>query len=119
VSGRISVEKETLDLREVLQGVVEDSTSQLSEQGLDVTIALPDDPVWVQGDRVRLAQVFDNLLSNAIKFTDRPGRIRVEARIHAEAAVVEVQDNGVGIPPDLLPTIFEPFRQAEQPPGRS
>lgn len=76
-------------------------------------------PVWVKGDRVRLAQIFDNLLSNAIKFTHRSGSVHVVAESDRERVTVRVRDTGVGIDADLLPHIFEPFRQAKQNLDRS
>jgi signal transduction histidine kinase len=73
----------------------------------------------VYGDAVRLQQVLTNLLSNAIKFTPRGGHISVEVLAGDEAAQVIVADTGVGITPELLPHIFDPFRQGLETLARS
>jgi CheY-like chemotaxis protein/anti-sigma regulatory factor (Ser/Thr protein kinase) len=79
---------------------------------------LPGEPVWVDADPVRLEQVLDNLLSNAVKFTDSGGRVTVrvstQERNGAGDALVTVSDTGVGIPPELVPRLFEPFSQADR-----
>ena len=85
----------------------------------NVELIVPEAPLWVQGDRVRLVQVIDNLLSNAMKFTPETGLIQVRAFSEAERAVLEIEDNGIGIEEELLPHIFEPFRQAQQRSDRS
>ena len=73
-------------------------------------------PVPVRGDRLRLYQVVMNLVSNAIKFTPRRGRVHVRVRRHGAGARITVIDTGQGIPTDLLPVIFEAFRQGPSPP---
>jgi signal transduction histidine kinase len=73
---------------------------------------VPDEPVEIEGDLTRLQQVFSNLLNNASKYGRRGGYIRVWIAYESDAAVVRVRDDGVGIPPELLPHIFELFTQA-------
>src|SRR5437762_515785 len=84
-------------------------------------VALPEVPVWVQGDATRLTQVLANLLQNALKFGGRGGRVTV--RVGADAgrgqAVLAVRDTGSGIAPDMLPRLFEPFAQADRSLDRS
>jgi CheY-like chemotaxis protein len=80
---------------------------------------LPEQAVYLQGDPVRLAQVLLNLLDNAAKFTDEGGRIEVEARIIGPVVEIQVRDNGIGIPADVLPQIFDLFQQGKRGLDRS
>ena len=73
----------------------------------------PTEPVWVEGDAVRLQQIFTNVLSNAVKFTPEGGSIRVLLTGEAESAVVKIRDTGIGIAPEFLPHVFEIFQQQE------
>jgi signal transduction histidine kinase len=84
------------------------------QNGIDFTVNVAGDvPVNVEGDADRLNEVLGNILSNAFKFTERGGRISLDARRDGTGLVVEVQDSGVGIPPDKLPKIFEKFYQVD------
>jgi signal transduction histidine kinase/CheY-like chemotaxis protein len=74
-------------------------------------IHFPSTPVWINGDGVRLIQVFTNVLNNAVKFTPRGGRICFSANAHDHIAVVHVRDNGIGIARDAVPRVFEMFHQ--------
>jgi len=78
-----------------------------------MTSSLPDGPLWVNGDHVRLEQIVVNLLNNAVKYTDRGGALSVTLTQQDDEAVLRVRDNGVGIAPDLLPRIFDLFTQAD------
>jgi signal transduction histidine kinase len=75
--------------------------------------------LWVDGDATRLAQVVANLLNNAAKYTEPGGRIWLAAELDGAHAVVRVRDNGIGIPPDRLAQIFEPFIQVDSSLERS
>lgn len=109
--GRIELKREPLDLRDVLRAAVETSSSMMEARHHRLTVQLPDEPLVVDGDAVRLAQVFSNMLQNAAKYTDPGGRVDLLARPEGDRAVVTVQDNGIGIPPELLPRIFDLFMQ--------
>lgn len=78
-----------------------------------VSFELPPDPCVVRGDVARLRQVVGNLLSNAVKFTASGGRVDVNVTCTPSQVTITVSDTGIGIHPDFLPYIFEPFRQAE------
>jgi CheY-like chemotaxis protein len=91
-----------------------DHLAEIEAKGLRLRRDLGEAPLWIDGDRVRMAQVFDNLVANAIRFTDRPGEVAVSARREGGQVAVSVSDSGSGIDPDLLPYVFEPFRQAAQ-----
>ncbi|HVI01430.1 MAG TPA: ATP-binding protein, partial [Enhygromyxa sp.] len=117
VRGKIELELQTLDLCEVMRVELSDRAMQLG--GLRLTTKLPSEPLWVRGDPVRLAQVFDNLLGNAIKFTATPGSICVSLDRDESWARVRIRDTGIGIAPEMLDRVFEVFRQAKQKADRS
>src|SRR5205823_12281536 len=79
-----------------------------------LALQLPAEPVAVHVDPVRLAQVVANLLNNAAKYTEEGGQIWLSARREQMSAVISVRDTGVGIPPDMLPHIFEMFAQVDR-----
>jgi signal transduction histidine kinase len=114
-SGKLSLERERLDLAQLVIEAAEDRRGTLEAQGIAVQLETPDAPMWVVGDATRLTQLFDNLLDNARKFTPSGGRVLLRVREDATGnAVVLVRDTGVGIDVSLLPHVFEPFAQAEQ-----
>jgi CheY-like chemotaxis protein len=80
----------------------------------DLTVTLPDEPIMLDADPVRLVQILTNLLSNAIKYTPRGGRIALTARREGDEARLSVRDSGLGIPPDKLGSIFEMFGQLDR-----
>jgi two-component system CheB/CheR fusion protein len=82
-------------------------------------VELPPGPLLVNGDPVRLAQIFANLLHNAAKYTERSGRIELTAKQDGEEAVVRVRDTGIGIAPEMLPRIFDLFVQVDAARARS
>ncbi|HJT75642.1 MAG TPA: ATP-binding protein, partial [Gemmataceae bacterium] len=84
-----------------------------------LTVALPAAPVLVQGDATRLAQVVANLLHNAAKYTGEGGHVRLAVERHGGEAVVRVRDDGMGIPAELLPRVFDLFTQGDRALARS
>ncbi|TVP42634.1 MAG: response regulator, partial [Gemmatimonadales bacterium] len=76
---------------------------------------LPPDPVYLDGDLTRLAQVFSNLLANSARYTEEGGNIRLSAHVENDEVIVRVRDNGIGIPPDDLPRVFDMFLQVDRP----
>ncbi len=117
--GKIQLECQPLDLRDVLQAVLHDRAREIAHRGLVLEKQWPDEPLWVYGDSVRLVQIVDNLAGNAIKFTDAPGVIHVELRKDGDHAVISVKDSGVGIRAESLSRIFEPFQQETQDMARA
>ena len=111
--GKIELRKETLDLATVIAAAVETSRPLIDAAKHQLTVALPPRPLVVEGDAMRLAQVFSNLLNNAVKYTDAGGRISIVARLEGNSAVVTVTDTGIGISPAALPNVFEMFVQAD------
>jgi signal transduction histidine kinase len=117
--GKIELRKVVIDLRELLKGAVEDQHALLDRAGLRLALDLPAAAVWIHADGVRIAQVVGNLLHNAAKFTPRGGEVRVSLRQRGSHAEITIQDNGVGIAPEALDRIFQPFTQGEQDGARS
>ena len=109
--GRFSVERRPIDLQEVLARAVESSRPLIEQHGLEFEMEVPPDPLPVNGDTMRLVQVFVNLLNNAAKYTPAPGRVRLEVLRGEREVIVRVHDTGRGIPEDSLERVFELFMQ--------
>jgi signal transduction histidine kinase len=105
---------EVADLGAVLEYAVEASRPAAERAGHVLEVRLPERPVRLQADRVRLAQVFSNLIGNACKFTPDGGRVVIDARVAGEHAVVSVRDNGIGIAADRIGGVFEMFSPDRQ-----
>jgi two-component system CheB/CheR fusion protein len=117
--GAIRLQKETIDLAAVVGHAVE-SVRPLIELGRhELLVSLPQEPVYLEADPTRLEQVLTNLLHNAAKFTEPGGRIWLTAERDNAEVVVCVRDSGIGIAPELLPSIFDMFTQAGRTLGRS
>jgi signal transduction histidine kinase len=113
--GKVVLQKEWLDLRLVARNVYEDFKPDFDHARIAFHLDLPPAEVWVHGDRTRLAQCLGNLLHNALKFTPADGNVELALTVEGETASLEVRDDGPGIDPGLLPTLFEPFSQGPQP----
>lgn len=111
--GKIQLRTEPLDLREVIQNARQACAHLFQSHAHRVTFDLPGDPLWVIADAVRLTQVLSNLLNNAAKFTPDSGDIVVTARATEGWVEIVVRDNGIGIPADILPRVFDLFTQVE------
>jgi PAS domain S-box-containing protein len=111
--GKIELRQVRLDLATVVRSAIETSRPLIDEFGHELTVTLPDEPVHVEGDPTRLAQVFANLLNNAAKYKERGGQIRLVVRREEDEVEVHVADSGVGIASDQLPRLFELFTQVD------
>jgi two-component system CheB/CheR fusion protein len=111
--GKIALRKAPVDLAQIVQQAVETSRPLIAAGGHALVVEVPEEPIVLEADAVRLAQVLSNLLNNAAKYTKRGGSIRVAAARCDGQAVISVQDDGIGIAPDLLPRIFDLFAQGE------
>jgi signal transduction histidine kinase len=111
--GKIRLNRTRVDLGSLVRVGLDDHLNTLQDRGLKVESHLPDDPVWVEGDATRLAQVLGNLFSNAEKFTDAGGQVEVRLEVPPGQglAVLSVRDTGIGMDPELLGGVFEPFLQ--------
>jgi PAS domain S-box-containing protein len=113
-SGKIALAPVAIDLREALQAGIELARPALDAREQHVELASPAAPVTVQVDPTRFAQVIGNLLQNAAKFSAPGRRVHVAAEREADQVAIRVSDEGVGIPPDLLPHVFDLFTQADR-----
>jgi signal transduction histidine kinase len=111
--GKIELRTQRVDLNEIAAGAVESCMPITSDQKHEVTLRTARQPVPVRVDPVRLEQAICNLVVNSAKFTPAGGSISVETRIDAGDGVVTVSDNGIGIRPDMLESIFDLFTQSE------
>lgn len=117
--GKIELRREQVELKKIVQSAVETSRPLTEEMSHALTVTLPPDPVIVDVDLTRMAQVFMNLLNNAAKYTERGGRIDLRAELQGSDVVVSVIDTGIGIAAEKLPTVFEMFSQVEGALSRS
>jgi len=135
---KLELRRQRVELAEVINGAVESSRPAIEQCGHQLTVTLPTEPVYLNADLVRLAQVFLNLLNNAAKYTEGKGHIWLTAEVRdqesglrgqesgigdssrpAREVVVRVKDTGVGIPPEKLPHLFEIFFQVDRSLERS
>jgi two-component system CheB/CheR fusion protein len=112
-AGPESLQRQRIDLRVLVKQVIEGIELDFRGRGHQLTVNLPDDPVWLDADPVRLEQVFSNLLMNAAKYSDDRGDITLTVERRLEYASVCVSDAGIGITAELLPCVFGLFVQAE------
>ncbi|MFT3768071.1 MAG: hybrid sensor histidine kinase/response regulator [Minicystis sp.] len=118
-SGKITLSRARLDLVGLVERCAESAAAQARAHGVTLVVAGAPGSLVVEGDAVRLEQVVTNLLTNAIKYTPAGGRVRVVVSSDAGWAVVAVEDTGVGLAPEMLQRIFEPFTQVEASLDRS
>lgn len=111
--GQVELNCESLDLAQLVRETVQGYRETLRSSGLVLDLDLPDEPLPVRGDRMRLSQALSNLLHNACKFTPPGGRVDVRAWRHGDRIEVAVRDSGQGIAREVLPHVFEVFSQAD------
>ena len=112
--GKLQLRFGAVELGGLVRRAVEDHRALLNGRGIAVALDVRDEPLWLTGDATRLAQVVGNLLSNAAKFADPGGHVWISVARAGGEAVVRVRDDGVGIPPELQPLLFQAFSQAER-----
>ncbi len=113
-SGKLELRRESVALSEVIGAAIETSRPAIEQAGHALAVDLPDEPIFLDGDATRLAQVLSNLLNNAAKYTHLGGTVRLAARREDDTAVLTVADNGIGIPPAMLGKVFEMFTQVDR-----
>ncbi len=118
LAGKVMIEPAVIPLAPVVTNVVATFRPAAALQGIHLTAAIPDEPMLVFADEIRMQQVGWNLISNAIKFTPRGGSVHVTLSREGGNAIISVRDTGRGISPELLPDVFERYRQEEGMDGK-
>lgn len=111
---QLELRKQSVDLVSSMHDVLEACSALARQFNHEITVSLPDEPVILDGDVVRLNQIFSNLLTNACKYTPPNGRIFLDVKLRGKLVVVSVKDNGIGIPSEMLPKVFTMFAQGTQ-----
>ena len=118
-SNKMELRRSRVLLADIVSSAVETARPALDAAGLELRVSLPPEPVHLNADLTRLAQVFGNLLNNSAKYTERGGRVRLTAKRAGDEISVAVQDTGIGIPAYALSTIFDLFSQVDRSIERS
>jgi two-component system, sensor histidine kinase len=113
-TGKLAVRKEPLELQAAIHDAIETVRPLVELRRHTLDLSLPSEPVVVQGDRTRLAQVFSNLLNNAAKYTEPGGRLWLSLATEGQEAVVRVRDSGIGLDAGSLTSIFDMFVQVDR-----
>ena len=119
VSGKIVLKPQVIDLADALRQSFETVTTPAARQNISIEVRYASEPLPVYADPLRAAQIFTNVIGNAVKYTPAGGHVIVTMEREGDQAVVRVADDGVGIAPDRIGTIFELFAQAENAIGRA
>ena len=118
-TGKLAIRKSVTELQAALRDAVETVRPFVEARRQDLVLDIPPEPISVEGDRTRLSQVFSNLVNNAAKYTEPGGRIVLTLSREGQEAVVRVRDNGIGLEPAALDSIFEMFVQVDRTLERS
>ncbi len=116
---KIQLQRESLDFADIVRRTVEDHRAMFDRSSVTLEVDVAPSPVWVLADRTRIAQIVGNLLQNAAKFTLPGGRVCVAVSVTDASATVRVRDDGVGMAPETLARLFQPFMQADNSLDRS
>jgi signal transduction histidine kinase/ActR/RegA family two-component response regulator len=118
-TGKFTIKSGRVELKAVVNDALEVVRPYIELHGHELTIDLPDRPVFLNGDATRLAQILSNLLNNAAKYTNRGGRVGLRATVDDHTLTLVVSDTGIGIAPDMLDTVFDMFVQVDSTLERS
>jgi signal transduction histidine kinase len=118
-SGKIRLQREVMDVVQAVNHAVEMSQPLMEERNHRLSVVLPARAVWIDGDQARITQVITNLLNNAAKYTEDGGQIQVVVRNEGTQVSISVRDNGIGIQPEMLRSVFDLFTQVDQTLDRS
>ncbi|MGB3788824.1 MAG: chemotaxis protein CheB [Phormidesmis sp.] len=116
---KIQLKQQRMDFAHLLRDLVVDAESTAAGKGISINTALPDAPIWIDGDLVRLMQAFSNVLQNAIKFSNSGSSIEISTAVEAEFVTTKVADAGIGMEPEALSRIFTAFSQEDRSLARS
>lgn len=112
--GKIDLSMEPVSLRKLVEHALEMTHNLIEEKGHSVELCIAsDEVVWINADPVRFNQILGNLIHNAVRYTPPNGKVAISLDREGDVAIVRIQDNGVGITPDMLPRIFDLFVQAK------
>ena len=117
--GLVKLKLATVDFRDVVSGALDQTRPLVLEKSHHVTVQLPETPVYVRGDQTRLVQSVANIVGNAAKYTPKAGTLAICLRADRGRMALEVRDNGSGMPPDLVPNVFDLFTQGARTLARS
>ncbi|TDG10928.1 PAS domain S-box protein [Paraburkholderia guartelaensis] len=117
--GKIGLVKAPVALAEIIESAVETSRPAIDQAHHELSITLPDAPLVLDADRVRLTQVFANMLNNAARYTETGGQIRLDATREGEWVVVALSDSGIGMSAEQIDQVFEMFTQVSRPADRN
>jgi signal transduction histidine kinase/ActR/RegA family two-component response regulator len=112
--GKIRLQKETVALKSIVDRAIETTQPLIDARGHRLTVSMPPESVWLEADALRLTQVLVNLLTNAAKYTDERSNIWLSARRERDEVIIKVRDTGIGIRPELLTRVFDPFVQDDR-----
>jgi signal transduction histidine kinase/ActR/RegA family two-component response regulator len=112
-TGKFAIKMGRVELKAVVNDALEVVRSYIELHGHELHIDLPDRPVFLHGDATRLAQILSNLLNNAAKYTNRGGRVNLSAHVEDKTLILVVRDNGIGIAPEMLNSVFDMFVQVD------
>ena len=117
--GKVQLRREALDAARVLQSAVDTVQPLMEERQHELTVSFRPGTLHLEADPTRLEQIIVNLLANAAKYTEKGGEISLRAKVEDGQVVIRIKDNGVGIPPEKLPLMFELFTQGNRSLARS
>ena len=120
-ANKIQLKMEPVELSDLVRRAISDYLPQFEDKGIELTCAFSDTPIELLADPVRLTQVVSNLVHNALKYSSRDSKVTIRLAREGDGsmAMFQVKDTGIGIEPELLPHLFEPFSQADRSLARS
>jgi CheY-like chemotaxis protein len=117
--GKVELRKEHILLKDILHHAVETAQPLIEKRNHHLNITLPDEPIWLNADAIRISQIFSNLLNNAAKYTDEGGQIELVVENTDKKVIISIRDNGIGIPEHMISHIFDMFLQVDNSLERS
>jgi signal transduction histidine kinase/DNA-binding response OmpR family regulator len=117
--GKIELKIKSVDVAQVIAAAIETSRPNIDAHRHTLSLQVPSEPLRLMGDFARVAQILSNLVNNAAKYTPKGGRISLSATQEDDHIVFRIRDSGVGIPPEFLASIFDPFTQVDRTLARS
>ncbi|MEK6262076.1 MAG: response regulator [Planctomycetota bacterium] len=118
-SGKIRLQRQIMDVMLAVNHAVETSQPLIDERNHSLSVVVPEHPVWIEGDQARITQVITNLLNNAAKYTEDGGQIQLTVLSKEYQVAISVRDSGIGIPLEMLRSVFDLFTQVERTLDRS